>query len=37
MRARCMQKSFRVPQITFVTALLEPALWPAKEILSTYG
>ena len=35
-RVRSTQKGFRVRRITVVTTLLDPQLYPAQEILSTY-
>src|ERR1700689_2311293 len=35
-RGRCCQKGFRVSQVTVVTTLLDPQLYPAQEILRAY-
>jgi hypothetical protein len=35
-RGRCYQKGFRVSQVTVVTTLLDPQLYPAPEILRAY-
>jgi len=35
-RAACSQKGFRVRQVTVVTTLLDPQLYPAQEILASY-
>jgi hypothetical protein len=35
-RGRCHAKGFRVRQITLVTTLLDPQLYPAQEILQAY-
>jgi len=35
-RGRCYQKGFRVRQVTVVTTLLDPQLYPAEEILRAY-
>ena len=36
-QGRCYQKGFRVRQITVVTTLLDPELYPAQEILQAYA
>jgi hypothetical protein len=36
-KAICQQKGFRVRQITVVTTLLDPELYPAREILHAYA
>ena len=36
LRGPCYQKGFRVRQITMVTTLLDPKLYPAQEILQAY-
>lgn len=35
-RGSCYQKGFRVRQVTLVTTLLDPQLYPAQEILRAY-
>jgi hypothetical protein len=35
-KSRCYAKGFRVRQITLVTTLLDPQLYPAQEILQAY-
>lgn len=35
-KGRCYQKGFRVRQVTLVTTLLDPQLYPAAEILQAY-
>ena len=35
-KGRCDQKGFRVRQVTLVTTLLDPQLYPAQEILQSY-
>jgi len=35
-KGRCQQKGFRVRQVTLVTTLLDPQLYPAQEILQGY-
>jgi hypothetical protein len=35
-KGRCYQKGFRVRQVTLVTTLLDPQLYPAQEILQAY-
>ena len=35
-KGRCYQKGFRVRQVTVVTTLLDPELYPAHEILQAY-
>jgi hypothetical protein len=35
-KGRCFQKGFRVRQVTVVTTLLDPHLYPAQEILQAY-
>jgi hypothetical protein len=35
-RGRCYVKGFRVRQVTLVTTLLDPQLYPAREILQAY-
>jgi hypothetical protein len=35
-KGRCYQKGFRVRQVTLVTTLLDPQLYPAQEILQSY-
>jgi hypothetical protein len=35
-KGRCYQKGFRVGQVTLVTTLLDPKLYPAAEILQSY-
>jgi len=35
-KGRCHQKGFRVRQVTVVTTLLDPQLYPAQEILQAY-
>lgn len=35
-KGRCFQKGFRVRQVTLVTTLLDPQLYPAQEILQAY-
>jgi hypothetical protein len=35
-RGRCYQKGFRVRQVTVVTTLLDPQLYPAQQILQAY-
>lgn len=35
-KGRCDQKGFRVRQVTVVTTLLDPQLYPAQEILQAY-
>jgi hypothetical protein len=35
-KGSCYQKGFRVRQVTVVTTLLDPQLYPAKEILGAY-
>jgi hypothetical protein len=35
-KGSCYQKGFRVRQVTVVTTLLDPALYPASEILQAY-
>lgn len=35
-KGSCYQKGFRVRQLTLITTLLDPALYPAREILSAY-
>jgi len=35
-RGRCFQKGFRVRQVILVTTLLDPELYPAREILLAY-
>lgn len=35
-KGRCWQKGFRVRQVTLVTTLLDPQLYPAHEILQAY-
>src|SRR6185436_526355 len=35
-KGRCFQKGFRVRQVTVVTTLLDPQLYPAQEILQAY-
>jgi hypothetical protein len=36
LKGRCFQKGFRVRQVTLVTTLLDPQLYPAQEILQAY-
>jgi hypothetical protein len=36
LKGRCYQKGFRVRQVTLVTTLLDPQLYPAQEILQAY-
>ena len=35
-KGRCQQKGFRVRQLTVVTTLLDPVLYPAEQILAAY-
>lgn len=35
-KGSCYQKGFRVRQVTVITTLLDPELYPAQEILQTY-
>jgi len=35
-KGHCYQKGFRVRQVTLVTTLLDPQLYPAREILQAY-
>lgn len=35
-RARVTQKGFRVRQVTLITTLLDPALYPAEQVLHAY-
>lgn len=35
-KGRCYQKGFRVRQVTLVTTLLDPQLYPAQQILQAY-
>lgn len=35
-KGSCYQKGFRVRQLTLITTLLDPALYPAREILISY-
>lgn len=35
-KGRCFQKGFRVRQVTLVTTLLDPQIYPAQEILQAY-
>jgi hypothetical protein len=36
-KGRCYQKGFRVRQVTLVTTLLDPQLYPTQEILQAYA
>ena len=36
LKGRCYQKGFRVRQVTLVTTLLDPGLYPAEQILQAY-
>jgi hypothetical protein len=35
-KGQCHQKGFRVRQVTVVTTLLDPQLYPAQDILRAY-